>query len=156
MEALDAYASSTTTYTSNEDGFYPYIGDGGVEPGYEYRLGGLHPVEIGDFIGPRTMFDVFYKLGYSSKSTSWLCWDRSSSSWKALKILAADISTPANPELSLLTALAEFSEGELNDNYVLIPSEHFWMDGVNGRHLCFVSAVLGAHGCITPSHTSVL
>ncbi|KAI1417029.1 hypothetical protein F5Y13DRAFT_103408 [Hypoxylon sp. FL1857] len=57
--------------------------------------------------------------------------------------MTAEESTEECPELQIMKALANVSYEELRDNCIAIPREHFWIEGPNGRHLCFVSDLLG-------------
>ncbi|KAI1081661.1 kinase-like domain-containing protein [Whalleya microplaca] len=124
-----------------------------VEYRHRYRPGGFHPIHLGDFIGGNDRFELVHKLGHGRDSTIWLCIDGNEDVWKAIKIMAADVSTEDCPDLMVLKAVAGCTREELDDNHIALPLEYFWTQGPNGRHLCFVSDVLGAHGCIPPPGT---
>ncbi|KAI1077764.1 kinase-like domain-containing protein [Whalleya microplaca] len=111
-----------------------------------YTSGGLHPVHIGDCIGAKERFEVFYKLGYGDYSTVWLCFDNEKSYWMAVKIIAASESCESHPELTVMRIFEGIPRDELVDNHILLPSEHFWIDGPNGRHLCLVSELISTIG----------
>ncbi|KAI2620634.1 hypothetical protein GGS26DRAFT_303196 [Hypomontagnella submonticulosa] len=114
-----------------------------VEDREKYRPGGYHPVHYDDYIGPNKRFNVIHKLGWSANSTAWLCLDKESRNYKSVKILTAKESVEDCPELQILKALNDVCYKELRENCIAIPSEHFWIEGPNGRHLCFVSDLLG-------------
>ncbi|KAI0388096.1 kinase-like domain-containing protein [Hypomontagnella monticulosa] len=116
---------------------------GEVETRENYRLGGYHPVHYDDYLGPKNRFNVIHKLGWSANSTTWLCLDRESRYYKSVRIMTAKQSAGGCPDLQVLNALSDVSQKELQENCVAIPSEHFWIEGPNGRHLCFVSDLLG-------------
>ncbi|KAI0000593.1 kinase-like domain-containing protein [Xylariaceae sp. FL0662B] len=108
-----------------------------------YRPGGFHPVEIGDYLDPRSRFKVYHKLGQGKNSTVWVCKDSQRKKWRAVKILVAKESTELRPELTVLRVLKNTSYDELQDNHIATPREHFWIDGPNGHHLCLVMPLLG-------------
>ena len=112
-----------------------------VEDRELYRTGGYHPVEIGDDFEGR--FKVMHKLGYGKSSTVWLCRDEVDETLVALKILIADRSSEFSPELIIKRHFRKECRTELEFNQIFIPLEHFWIKGPNGRHLCFVSQLLG-------------
>ncbi|KAI2635666.1 kinase-like domain-containing protein [Hypomontagnella submonticulosa] len=99
-----------------------------------YLPGGFHPVHIGDVLDGR--YEVSHKLGCGGFATVWLCLDLTTHSWKAVKILVAQKSSEACPELKFRKALA-------NLDCVALPEDHFWINGPNGRHLALVLPVLG-------------
>ena len=108
-----------------------------------YNPGGFHPIDVGDVIDER--FEVSYKLGCGGFGLVWLCFDRHSEKWRALKILTAEHSAGnTNREVKSIEHLRRKSTLEdLQRSHVGVPIEHFYIDGPNGRHLCFVSPVFG-------------
>ncbi|KAI1415553.1 kinase-like protein [Hypoxylon sp. FL1857] len=106
-----------------------------------YNKGGLHPVHIGDILGGR--FEVVNKLGYGGFSTVWLCLDTSNQKWRAVKIMTADHSTHARDITVVDHLQREASPEQLEDCHIAVPHEQFWVEGPNGRHLCFVMDVYG-------------
>ena len=109
-----------------------------------YSPGGLHPIDIGDLIQGR--FEVFHKLGAGGFGEVWLCSDKEIDKWRALKILtAAHSDGTTNGELKVFKHLqSRYSPKELEQNHIAAPIEHLYIDGPNGRHLCFVLPVLGS------------
>ncbi|OTB19748.1 hypothetical protein K445DRAFT_53149 [Daldinia sp. EC12] len=116
---------------------------GELEERERYRPGGYHPIHFNDDLGPNERFNVIHKLGWSINSTVWLCFDKKSRYYRSVKVMTAEESKEDCPELRIMKALGDISSGELEDNYIIIPREHFWIQGPNGRHLCLVSDLLG-------------
>lgn len=111
-----------------------------VENIESYRQGGFHPIVIGDILGGR--YGVYGKLGSGQNSTVWLCLDRRSRGfkWCAVKVMTAESSTENSNELWFARILRRLY---LKGSHLSPPWSHFWIEGPNGRHLCFVSEVLG-------------
>ncbi|KAK1778714.1 serine/threonine protein kinase [Copromyces sp. CBS 386.78] len=116
---------------------------GAVENPNEYRPGGYHPVLIGDRIGPNGWFRVVHKLGFGAFGTVWLCQDTRIRRWRAVKILSARTSTEDCADLKMLELFEGVDRDTLKKNGIVIPAEHFWIDGPNGRHLALVMELLG-------------
>lgn len=114
-----------------------------VEKLERYTQGGYHPVAIGDLLGDGGRFRVVHKLGFGGFATVWLCHDRATSKWRAVKIMAAEASTPECPDLRALELFGDADAAVLAANHIQLPLEHFWTAGPNGRHLCFVLPFLG-------------
>ncbi len=71
----------------------------------------------------------------------WLCRDCESGKYAALKILRASQSQDS-AELKLMQRKnLDFSQ--VGGETIVLPLDHFWIDGPNGRHLCLVLPVLG-------------
>ncbi len=63
---------------------------------------------------------------------------------KAVKVMSANVSTEDCTELRAVKFFANESQEALDAGHIVLPSEHFWINGPNGRHLCLVLPVLGA------------
>ncbi|KAL2015400.1 hypothetical protein VTK56DRAFT_5538 [Thermocarpiscus australiensis] len=109
----------------------------------DYTAGGYHPVAIGDLLGDGGRFRVLHKLGHGGFATVWLCRDNASNKWRAVKIMAAQVSTPDCADFKALKLFGGIDADTLATNHVQLPLEHFWIDGPNGRHVCFVLPFLG-------------
>ncbi|KAK4154916.1 kinase-like domain-containing protein [Chaetomidium leptoderma] len=114
-----------------------------VEDIFCYTPGGYHPVALGDALGDGGRFRVYHKLGFGGYATVWLCHDNISKKWRAVKIMTADSSTPDCAELKALRLFNGIDPDVLAANRLQLALEHFWIDGPNGRHLCFVLPFLG-------------
>ncbi|KAK4236837.1 kinase-like domain-containing protein [Achaetomium macrosporum] len=123
---------------------YQLDGDGSeVEDLHNYVPGGYHPVAIGDVLGDGGRFRVVHKLGFGGYATVWLCHDKVFKKWRAVKIMQADSSKPDCADLKALELFAGIDVKVLASNHIQLALEHFWIDGPNGRHLCFVLPFLG-------------
>ncbi|KAI0841185.1 kinase-like domain-containing protein [Hypoxylon sp. FL0890] len=114
-----------------------------VEDREKYRPGGYHPIHFDDYLDSNKRFQVVHKLGWGASSTVWLCYDEKCRYYRSVKVMTSEESVEECQELQITKALADVSYKELKDNYIAIPREHFWIEGPNGRHLCFVSDLLG-------------
>ncbi|RYO97547.1 hypothetical protein DL765_011148 [Monosporascus sp. GIB2] len=123
--------------------YEPPLEFGEVEDFRYYNRGGFHPVDIGDILNSR--FEVIHKLGCGGFGIVWLCHDRDFNKWRAVKILTADLSAESsNQEVKTLAYLRDQASGEkLERNHIGVALEHFYIEGPNGRHLCFVMPVFG-------------
>ena len=114
-----------------------------VEPLQWYRKGGYHPIELGDYLDSDDRFRVVHKLGHGGFATVWLCWDLLTGKWRAVKVLVAAISNDDCAELNIKRLFDGIPEQDLEDNGLVMPLEHFYIDGPNGTHLCLVLPFLG-------------
>ncbi|KAI1206514.1 kinase-like domain-containing protein [Annulohypoxylon truncatum] len=114
-----------------------------LEERERYRPGGYHPIHFNDYLDPDNRFKVVHKLGWGVSSTVWLCYDERCRDYMSIKVMTAAESVEECPELRILKVLADVSDKELRENHINIPREYFWINGPNGRHLCFVSDLLG-------------
>lgn len=139
-----------------------------VEDLSNYCPGGFHPVSYGNVLDGR--YEVVSKLGHGGFGTVWLCLEVSSKprddgeesesdfeeqpqrpyKWRAVKIVRAErspITVDDWPPLQLRNHLEwtlGLTQPEWEAHNIMLPLEHFWLEGPNGRHLCEVSAVHGA------------
>ena len=141
----DGNSSSDEDYSDDEE-----EGEDG------YRVGGYHPVCIGDKFNFR--YIVIEKLGWGHFSTVWRCYDMKASTpekpeYVALKIQksATHYREAAIDEIQLLNcaragtltkaALAEYPANF--DPCVVFLSDHFEHLGRNGNHVCMTFEILG-------------
>ncbi|POS75546.1 serine/threonine protein kinase-36 [Diaporthe helianthi] len=125
--------------------YVPFDSDEGAESIEEYKPGGFHPTHLGDLLGQEGRYRVVHKLGHGGFGTVWLCRDIGQNKWKAVKILAAVHSTGSSADLKICEMLSNMSpqEKDIHVSHVVVPEDHFWHEGPNGRHLCVVMPVLG-------------
>lgn len=115
---------------------YQWPGDmDDIEDIQRYRLGGFHPVHIGDVLGHK--YRVLHKLGCGGFSTVWLARDLADQRLYALKILAADA---PEDELDSILYLADTIGTHPNVSSL---HNHFTIMGPYGSHHCLVLSVLG-------------
>ncbi|KAH7234508.1 kinase-like domain-containing protein [Fusarium solani] len=123
----------------------------GIEEGKAaYRLGGFHPVYIGDIFNNR--YEVLNKIGYGQYSTVWLVKDLQASSsgdgpsvFRALKVLSAVCYGQGYDtfEKEILTNLRDGDRDQLGYNYVCHLVDDFEHQGPNGTHTCLVFELMG-------------
>lgn len=155
---------------NSSDGDYSDDGDEGHD---EYKVGGYHPVHVGDCYHSR--YIVLDKLGWGHFSTVWLCYDKkrgttgistsntvaitndssqiNSNRLVALKIQksASHYRDAAYDEIELLkttTSMQSSSSfiqehGRGSDCKVVTLLDNFEHIGPHGRHVCMVFEVLG-------------
>ncbi|UJR21903.1 hypothetical protein I4U23_024974 [Adineta vaga] len=109
----------------------------------DYCKGGYHPVTIGSTFNQR--YHVIRKLGWGHFSTVWLCWDRKSSRFVAMKVVksAKHYTETALDEIKLLTNVRESDPSDPNRLKCVQLLDDFKVAGVNGLHVCMVFEVLG-------------
>ena len=112
-----------------------------VEDLEQYKVGGFHPIHIGDTLDSGR-YRVVHKLGFGGFATVWLGRDQDLNRYVALKILVADFSKDCS-ELKMLLHLKENSANHAGRKYVASLIDHFWIEGPNGSHICLVSPVAG-------------
>ena len=130
-----------------------------------YRLGGFHPISIGDTFNSR--YRVLHKLGFGGSSTVWLARDlqhqaqSSAGNLVTLKVLSAEQSSKPKsgiPELSIPMKLHDILRQRDNDSIqasIQTVNDHFMHSGPNGDHLCFVHPLSGPSVCSMSESTDV-
>lgn len=110
----------------------------------EYKPGGFHPVLVDELLCDGR-FEVTHKLGQGGYATIWLCRDRQEDRWCALKIMASSQSSEEGGDLKIMKHFRErgIDRREAAAHHVIVPDEHFWIDGPNGRHLALITPLLG-------------
>ncbi|KAJ7916789.1 kinase-like domain-containing protein [Mycena leptocephala] len=115
----------------------------------EYKLGGYHPVSIGDSFSD-SRYVVVRKLGWGHFSTVWLARDEKMQRHVALKIVksAPRYTETAVDEIKLLQRLVTSSDpttppSHPGKSHVISFLDHFRHIGPNGTHVCMVFEVLG-------------
>ncbi|KAM3416346.1 hypothetical protein BST61_g7950 [Cercospora zeina] len=106
----------------------------------EYRLGGFHPVHIGDVF--QAKYKVLHKLGAGGFSTTWLARDTVDKKYVALKILKAE-ETESYSELRMLQSLANIPGHHPGRRHIRMVLDSFFIEGPNGRHNCVITEVAG-------------
>jgi serine/threonine-protein kinase SRPK3 len=121
-----------------------------------YKLGGYHPIEIGDELH-NGCYRILHRLGHGSYSTVWLAlnqrFDMESeprSRYVAIKVLIANASD-AKYDGSIMRYLqlhkpsSASENNEMTDGRAFVVSllDEFEIHGPNGLHRCIVTEVLG-------------
>ncbi|KAG6853212.1 hypothetical protein C0991_006115 [Blastosporella zonata] len=114
----------------------------GVEHPDGYRIGGYHPVHIGDVYN---RYQIINKLGYGRNSTVWLAEDKTAKQLAALKIFTHDaLSSPQGlNELNVARHLRDQRKLHDGAEYVTEMLDDFEIVGPNGTHRCIVNEPLG-------------
>ncbi|KFY62784.1 hypothetical protein V496_04373 [Pseudogymnoascus sp. VKM F-4515 (FW-2607)] len=100
----------------------------------KYKLGGYHPVMIGDILHRR--YRIVDKLGYGGYSTIWLARDAQLEQYVAVKSSTADL---PSRETRILRALSSPSEHPGHQPIPLTLDE-LELHGPNGVHQCYTMA----------------
>lgn len=103
-----------------------------------YEPGGFHHVHLDDYYDDNR-YRVVHKLGAGGFSTVWLARDLLDQHWVGLKFIVATESESYNNRSSAIIADPTLASSEL----LVSPEREFWVDGPNGRHLCFVLPFVG-------------
>jgi len=114
-----------------------------------YRVGGYHPVKVGELYNDR--FLVEQKLGWGHFSTVWLVYDQKRGKYGAMKVQksAESYTDAAMDEIKLLRTIAEKAKDPVtglpqsDDVFVVQLLDHFSHRGPHGKHVCMVFEVLG-------------
>ncbi|CAJ2501874.1 Uu.00g047270.m01.CDS01 [Anthostomella pinea] len=130
--------------------YVPMEGVEGMEDIQLYNEGGYHPIHIGEILHRR--WKVVHKLGHGGFATVWLCWEIKTPKWKAVKVMTADHSADEN-DLTMIKFMTggQSQQTMLAQSHLDVDISGFWLDGPNGRHLCFMSDV---HGCAVTTWSS--
>jgi serine/threonine-protein kinase SRPK3 len=109
----------------------------------DYRVGGYHPVEIGDTFN-EGRYRVLQKLGWGHFSTVWLCYDSVGKRHCAVKVQKSDshYAEAARDEIKLLNALHAAPRSEHSSENVVELLDYFEHRGPNGLHVCLTFEVL--------------
>ena len=106
-----------------------------------YRLGGYHPVTLGDTFA-EARYKVLHKLGSGSYGTMWLARDQTHHRYVALKLLTADKSQGSN-ELRVYQHLQVRRTKDETNTHIAQLLDHFEVEGPYGNHLCLILPLLG-------------
>lgn len=109
----------------------------------DYRVGGYHPVEIGDTFN-EGRYRVLQKLGWGHFSTVWLCYDSVGNRHCAVKVQKSDphYAEAARDEIKLLNALHSNHSKMNSSEQVVELLDYFEHHGPNGLHVCLAFEVL--------------
>ncbi|KAH7097924.1 kinase-like protein [Auriculariales sp. MPI-PUGE-AT-0066] len=132
---MSTTATTTAPSTAHEE-----------EDAAEYRIGGYHPVRIGDTFA-QGRYTVVRKLGWGHFSTVWLARDGRTQPQRhvALKVVkSADRYTEtALDEVRLCARTQSAASRGGGKEHVVSLLDHFMHAGPHGNHVCMVFEVLG-------------
>ena len=138
---MDPITSTIPSEPTKEE----YFWHEGVESLENYRLGGYHPVNLGDTFSAGR-YEVVHKLGYGTYSTVWLCRDIHKQCYVAIKVGVSSDATKERQERSeskVLHALQNGDSGHPGARFFTSLLDEFTIDGPNGHHSCLVFPVTG-------------
>ncbi|KAF2013441.1 kinase-like protein [Aaosphaeria arxii CBS 175.79] len=108
---------------------------------HHYGPGLFHPVYIGD-IYKDGRYKIEQKLGWGSSSTVWGARDLHDDKFVAIKVIESKASEN-DKELRILQHLRDSDLEHPGRKHIIKLLDHFYHDGVNGRHLCIVTEAAG-------------
>lgn len=124
---------------------------GDTEDPDRYRWGGLHPVQIGDQLS-ESRYKIVHKLGFGSFSTNWLARDQHKDRYVSIKMCWA-LEPESSNEVKVLRHLNEHSlPGHPGRPFIMQLLDDFIVEGINGRHRCYVTQVAGQR--LTPGENT--
>ncbi|CAO3620598.1 unnamed protein product [Cunninghamella blakesleeana] len=109
----------------------------------DYTQGGYHPVQIGD---QYFNYKIIRKLGWGHFSTVWLVQStKGDNNYYAMKVVksAKHYTETARDEIQLLEKVTHQNPNNIESNFVTKISDHFMIEGINGKHVCMTFEVLG-------------
>ncbi|KAI9798547.1 MAG: hypothetical protein M1833_004684 [Piccolia ochrophora] len=121
--------------------YYPGIWDESEEL-EEYRIGGYHPVHLGDYLA-NERYQIVHKLGNGGFATVWLAHDQVQKRYVALNIICADASSEDCRELQIIQHLMQNHDQSPEQTHIPLLLDHFRISGPNGTHLCLAMPVAG-------------
>ncbi|KZV62159.1 kinase-like protein [Peniophora sp. CONT] len=113
-----------------------------IENTEDYRLGGCHPISIGDCFD-KGRYRVIHKLGFGGSSTVWLARDQQAGKLVTLKAIRADASSKRPEETPALVISQVLRDTLPSLAGIQTIEQHFFVQGPNGSHLFLVSPLAG-------------
>lgn len=138
---------------SSGDEDYSDDGDEGTEG---YKLGGYHPVSIGEKFN--TKYIILEKLGWGHFSTVWMAYDRKAAAEGGQEFIALKIQKSAShyreaamDEIELLNCVMSMAKSEAVRNEhgtdykpcIVMLLDYFDHSGPHGKHVCMCFEILG-------------
>lgn len=142
----------------NSNSVIPLEDDEEEDPS-EYKIGGYHPVQIGERYLNR--YTVIQKLGWGQFSTVWLARDNVTNNYVALKVQKSNFhyTEAAMDEIQILTKISKSYDdlkwlraledyglpASLKTGFVVQLYSHFVHKGPYGKHVCMIFELLGVN-----------
>ena len=114
---------------------------GKAEDAEDYKIGGLHPVQLGDTYKDGR-YRIVHKLGFGSFSAVWLARDLIQNRYVSMKIARADFQPDSN-EVKILRFLSNRQDDHEGARFVMKLLDDFLIHGPNGVHQWLVTQVAG-------------
>lgn len=137
-----ARTSSDATGTNSEEADeqnkfgFTYLPIDDVERLENYRIGGYHPIAIGDTFKDGR-YEVVDKLGHGGYSTIWIVKDKdAANTYAAVKVCISD-KTLTSKEKEVIQKLLHSNDDRAS--MILPILDEFLLDGPNGQHPCIVT-----------------
>lgn len=132
----DAGGASAEPADGQKDLAFKYYPMDDVERLEKYRIGGYHPIAIGDTLKDGR-YKIVDKLGHGGYSTIWIAQDRhATSQYVAVKICISD-TTIKTHEKEITQRLLHSDDDRAS--MILPILDEFVLDGPNGQHSCIVT-----------------
>ncbi|KAI1178993.1 kinase-like protein [Nemania sp. FL0916] len=120
---------------------YPYTCDIDAEPPCRYKLGGYHPIHLGDKL-KSGRYKILHKVGHGGNSTTWAARDQEHQRYVAVKICVAEADN--NREVGILQLISSSPKSShRGSEHIVQLLDDFSIDGPNGKHQCIVMELLG-------------
>lgn len=132
----DAGGESSEPADAQENLAFKYFPIDDVERLEKYRIGGYHPIAIGNTLKDGR-YEIVNKLGYGGYSTIWIAQDKyANSQYVAIKICISDNTFTSN-EKEITQRLLHSHDDRAS--MILPILDEFAIDGPNGQHSCIVT-----------------
>lgn len=132
----DADDASSEQADGHKDLAFKYFPIDDVERLEKYRIGGYHPIAIGDTLKDGR-YEIVNKLGYGGYSTIWIAQDKyATSQYVAIKICISENIVTSN-EKEITQRLLHSHDDRAS--MILPILDAFVLDGPNGQHSCIVT-----------------
>jgi len=143
---MDTYSESESNESSDTDSKSGSDSNEETEQEDEedYAKGGYHPVKIGETFKNKR-YEVIRKLGWGQFSTVWLCFDRQSGQYVAIKVVKSQdtYTETALDEIKLLKCVRDADSSDPSRSKIVQLLDDFKIQGVHGEHICIVFEVMG-------------
>ncbi|KAF2084931.1 kinase-like protein [Saccharata proteae CBS 121410] len=112
-----------------------------AEPITRYRLGGYHPVHLGELLKDGR-YEIVHKLGDGGFATVWAAKDQQTQRFVAIKIACSNLGTDLR-ETRILRSLSAVATDHPGSKHAVQLLDDFTVMGPNGVHECLVLEILG-------------
>lgn len=132
----DATGANSEQTDEQSNFVFKYLPIDDVERLENYRMGGYHPIAIGDTLKDGR-YEVVDKLGHGGYSTIWIVKDKyAANTYAAVKVCISN-KTITSQEKEVVRKLLHSNDGRAS--MILPILDEFVHDGPNGQHPCIVT-----------------